>query len=89
MTRNRKRPDEFLRAVDGLRPLLPNDPMPDLRMLSARKPDGQRVRICCSVCRQVGFEKRGDLYHCWNCDGDGDVLRAKGDGWEIVKPEAA
>lgn len=77
--------DEFLRSVKGLRPLGPNDPLPELRMLTARCSDGSRVRIVCSGCGTDGFEKQGDLYHCWNCDGKGDTLKANGDGWLLVK----
>lgn len=77
--------DEFLRSVKGLRPLGPNDPLPELRMLTARCSDGSRVRIVCSGCGTDGFEKHGALYHCWNCNGAGDTLTADGDGWLLVK----
>lgn len=69
--------------------MMPGDAVGDLRMLTARKPDGHRVQIVCSVCRQGAFEKRGDLYHCWNCDGAGDVLAPDGDGWKMVKTGSA
>jgi len=78
-------PERFMRATEGLRPLPPREMPPELRLLTVRRIDGSRARIVCSGCRQEGFEKQGDLYHCWNCDGEGDTLKADGDGWLLVK----
>lgn len=75
----------FMTDVEGLRPLGPNDAIPELHLLTVRRADGSRARICCRACRQDTFEKRGDLYHCWNCAGDGDALAADGDGWKLVE----
>lgn len=77
--------DEFAALVRGLRPLASGQAVPDLRMLTRRKPDGWKVRIHCSVCETEAWEKRGNRYHCWNCDGHGDVIEADGDDWKLAE----
>jgi hypothetical protein len=77
--------DELMRLTDGLRPALPSDAIGDLVMLTRRRPDGWKDRVVCGICHHDSWERRGKHYHCWNCNGAGDVLEADGDDWRLVK----
>lgn len=63
-------PEEFLRVVDGIRPVSSSSAVPVSLCFRHRVDFSARthVEVLCDLCHQNSWLKVGSVWKCWNCD---------------------